>query len=140
MLKVLVVDDEPTIATLLAEIVEEFGYEVTVAFDGRQGYELAKGGKFSLMISDMMMPYLKGNELCLRLKQEPLAQKTCIVLMSAVPQMIQLSQSCQADAFILKPFDISAIHQILERFLSKPDNNPHSLSRPNIENLPYFTP
>jgi CheY-like chemotaxis protein len=135
MIKILVVDDEPTIATLLTEIMGEYGYEVTIAFDGRQGYELAKGGRFDLVITDVMMPYVSGHELCSRLKQGSQSQNTKVVMMSAVPRMAYLDRNCQADAFIHKPFDISMIIQILERFLPDPNSN---LPIPQIENQIHY--
>lgn len=131
MIKVLVVDDEPTIATLLADIIEDHGYEVTIAFDGRQGYELAKSGAFQLVITDIMMPHVSGNELCARLKHESRTQGTQVVLMSAVAHLAHLGRNCQADAFILKPFDISVISQIVERFLDTPDTSHHTIQIPN---------
>jgi DNA-binding response OmpR family regulator len=138
MIKVLVVDDEPTIATLLADIIEDYGYEVTIAFDGRQGYELAKSGVFRLVISDIMMPHVSGQELCSRIKSEPKASHTQVVLMSAVSHLAHLGSSCAADAFILKPFDISVITQIIERFLVTPNITPPSITLPTIENRIYY--
>lgn len=131
MVKVLVVDDEPTIATLLADIIEEQGYEVTIAFDGRQGYELAKNGAFGLVITDIMMPHVSGNELCLRLKQNLPSHRTQVVLMSAVAHLAHLGKNCQADAFILKPFDISVISEIVERFLEIADSSSQTIHIPN---------
>jgi len=139
MTKVLVVDDEPTIATLLADIIEDHGYEVTIAFDGRQGYELAKSGKFKLVITDIMMPHVSGKELCSQLKHEPAAQDTQVVLMSAVAHLAHLGNNCEADAFILKPFDISVITQIIERFLTVPDTIHHTFPAPGLNNHSYTT-
>lgn len=140
MIKVLVIDDEPTIAMLLADIIEDHGYEVTIALDGRQGYALAKNGKYQVVISDIMMPYVDGQELCARLKHEPSTQGIQVILMSAVAHMAQIDTNCLADAFILKPFDISVITQIIERFLSTPEmGQSHSLPLPGQSERVYFT-
>ncbi len=133
MVKVLVVDDEPSIASLLADIIEEQGYEVTIAFDGRQGYELAKTGAYNLVITDVMMPYVRGNELCARLKEQAATQTTPIILMSAVAHMAHLGRGCSADAFILKPFDISVITQIVEQYLKPTKDKPQTLALPAPE-------
>ncbi len=138
MKKVLVIDDEPTIATLLADIIEEYGYEVTIAFDGRQGYELAKNGVYDLIISDIMMPFVSGNELCAKLKQQSKTQNTQVVLMSAVAHMAQLGTNCRADAFILKPFDIGVITRLIEQFLERPEAQPFQIPNPNYETKQYL--
>lgn len=121
MYKVLVIEDEPSIAELLASIIEEYGYEVTIAFDGRKGFELARTGKYKLVITDNMLPYMTGRELITRLKSEPSARGTIVVLMSAVNHLANANAGVAA--FLAKPFDISAVDQLVQRFLIEPDSS-----------------
>ncbi len=123
MQKVLIIDDEPAIAAVLSEVIESNEVEVTIALDGRQGYELAKSGNFELVISDIMMPYLNGQDLCVKLKQNPLTQKTGVFLMSAVSNLAKEEKSALADAFILKPFDIFSVSYMVASFLKSRNNS-----------------
>ncbi len=61
-LRVLVVDDEPHILHYMRATLEAWGHEVAVAADGTDGLELAGGGEFDLIISDLRMPRLGGRE------------------------------------------------------------------------------
>jgi CheY-like chemotaxis protein len=114
---VLVVEDEPNIAALVADIVQDHGYNVTITFDGRQGYELATRGDYALIITDVMLPYLTGYELCRKLKELPEQRHVRIVLMSAAEQLAGRMESSMADDFLVKPFNISDIDLLVERYL-----------------------
>lgn len=70
MKKVLLVDDEPSIVTLLAFNLEKDGYEVTTATDGAEGYRLAISNPFDFIILDLMLPSMDGMDICKRLRQE----------------------------------------------------------------------
>ncbi|MDU7282205.1 MAG: response regulator, partial [Leuconostoc citreum] len=56
MAKILVVDDEIAISTLLKYNLEENGYDVTVASDGQTAYDLAKQESFDAILLDLMLP------------------------------------------------------------------------------------
>jgi two-component system NtrC family sensor kinase len=58
--RVLVVEDEPTVARLIADVLEDEGLRVDVLFDGREALERATGGDYQLIICDMKMPALDG--------------------------------------------------------------------------------
>ncbi len=119
MAKVLVIDDEPSIGALVAEIVESYGHEVTVAYNGRQGLELIKSGVFKMIISDIMMPYINGRDLLDFVRADKRLAKTCFVLMSAVSHLVHLEHKVAADAFIVKPFDINVIDKLITTFLNE---------------------
>ncbi len=120
MAKVLVIDDEASIAILVAEIIESYGHEVTIAHNGRQGLELIKTGIFKMVISDIMMPYHNGNDLLKVVRSEGRLANTCFVLMSAVAHLAHLDSEPKADAFVVKPFDISVIDKLVQNFLGAP--------------------
>ena len=60
MAKILVVDDEIAISTLLKYNLEENGYDVTVASDGQTAYDLAKQESFDAILLDLMLPVIDG--------------------------------------------------------------------------------
>lgn len=118
---VLIAEDEKPIAEALGDIIEEAGYRVLFARDGRRALELARKERLALIITDYMMPYLNGAELMLalredaRLRREPTPP---MVLMSAVGRS-HLDET-QADAIIGKPFDLAEIEAILRRLIDTP--------------------
>lgn len=123
MAKVLVIDDEPSIATLVAEIIEGYGHLVCTAFNGLQGLDLIKQNKFDLIVSDIMMPHLTGLELLYFIRSEVSLAGTKFVLMSAVAHLSQMESKHQPEDFLVKPFDITRIDEIVQKFLPEADEN-----------------
>ncbi len=70
MPKVLVADDEPSIANVVARKLERAGLDVVVAMDGREAYELALAQRPDCLVTDLQMPGLSGLEVCERLRDE----------------------------------------------------------------------
>ena len=70
MSRVLVVDDEPAIVTLLQYNLEQADYQVVTAIDGEQALNLALHEKFDVILLDLMLPKLDGVEVTKRLRQE----------------------------------------------------------------------
>lgn len=62
LVKILVVDDEASIVTLLQFNIEKAGFDVVTAEDGRTGYELALSEKPDLIVLDLMLPEMDGIE------------------------------------------------------------------------------
>lgn len=123
MAKVLVIDDEPSIATLVAEIIEGYGHQVCTAFNGLQGLDFIKQNKFDLIVSDIMMPHITGLELLLFIRSNDQLVQTNFVLMSAVSHLSHLETENRPQAFLVKPFDIASIDEIVEKYLPEPDHN-----------------
>ncbi|MDT2756340.1 response regulator transcription factor [Enterococcus asini] len=104
MKKVLIVDDEPSIVTLLTFNLEKEGYQVTSATDGITGFELALSGNFDFLILDIMLPRLDGMEITKKLRQEKI--ETPILLLTAKDDTIDriLGLEIGADDYLTKPF------------------------------------
>lgn len=79
---VLLVDDDPVIATMYGVGLERAGYRVVVANDGRAALELASRAKPDLIILDIRMPVLDGIEVLERLTAEGVTQRTPVVMLS----------------------------------------------------------
>ena len=104
MKKVLIVDDEPSIVTLLTFNLEKEGYQVTSAMDGLEGYELALTQNFDFLILDVMLPNLDGIEITRKLRQEKV--ETPILVLTAKEEPIDriLGLEIGADDYLTKPF------------------------------------
>lgn len=116
---VLIVEDEHAIAESVGMIVEDAGYAAVLAANGRQALALAHEHAPALIITDLMMPVMSGEEFVARLRAEhastgvPLPP---IVLMTAVSAAY--ARELAPDAILIKPFDLASLERLLARFLS----------------------
>ena len=119
MKKVLLVDDEPSIVTLLAFNLEKDGYEVTTATDGAEGYRLAISNPFDFIILDLMLPSMDGMDICKRLRQEKF--DTPIMILTAKDDELEkiIGLELGADDYMTKPFSprevLARVKAILRR-------------------------
>lgn len=112
---VLIAEDEPTIALVLSEVIQDLGYTPLVARNGLQALALARERRPALVITDLMMPELDGAGLIAALRAEPGARIPTI-LVTAVGT--ERSHKAGADAVLTKPFDIAALEALLAQFLA----------------------
>src|SRR3954447_17561850 len=100
-LPVLIVDDDAVILTMLRDLVEDVGFTVLTARDGKAALALIQRTPVGLVLTDLMMPYVTGFQLAQHLRSNPATAAIPVLLMSAaLPSHI-------ADAFtavIPKPF------------------------------------
>jgi DNA-binding response OmpR family regulator len=116
--RILLVDDEQSIQTLLSFPLRKDGYEVVQALDGREA--LARFGEvtFDLVVLDVMMPRLDGLEVCRRLRAR---SSVPIIMLTAKAEEIDkvLGLELGADDYITKPFSIrefrSRVRALLRR-------------------------
>lgn len=108
MATILVIDDEPAIVDILRAILEEEGYKVITAVNGRQGLDLIADVRPDAVICDVMMPLLDGRALCRALKNDPDLHDVPVVLMSAVQDLLRKTD-CKFAAYIHKPFDLDTV-------------------------------
>ncbi|MFM8362124.1 MAG: response regulator transcription factor [Haliscomenobacter sp.] len=105
-MKVLIVEDEAkTAASLRAFLEEECQAEVHCAFDGHAGREMACQNHYDVILTDVVMPYINGIELCRQLRE--LGLKVPILVLSAryQPEDKVAGLNAGADDYLSKPFD-----------------------------------
>jgi signal transduction histidine kinase/ligand-binding sensor domain-containing protein/DNA-binding response OmpR family regulator len=104
---VLVVDDHPGLRDFVRRGLEESGFRVAEAADGRSGLEAARELDPALILSDVMMPEVDGFELCRRVKADPEIDHIPVVLLTARADPEDKLQGFEhgADAYLPKPFD-----------------------------------
>ncbi|KKN54020.1 hypothetical protein LCGC14_0596700, partial [marine sediment metagenome] len=83
MTKVLVVDDTPDMAKLMARAVQDQGYEAIVAGDGPHALEMASAERPDVVLLDIMMPRMNGIEVLRRLKADAQLREIPVILVSA---------------------------------------------------------
>jgi two-component system, OmpR family, response regulator RegX3 len=116
---ILVVEDEPSIRTAMADFLEFHGFMVTQAADGGQARQCASRARFDLILLDLMLPLIGGEELCRRWRQEGL--QTPIIMVTAKGQEKDKIKGLDlgADDYVTKPFSLeemlARIHAVLRR-------------------------
>lgn len=105
--KILIAEDSPTQAQRLRHILEQQGYEVRVAANGRLALEMAPQFRPALIISDVVMPEMDGYELSRQIKSGAGLRDIPVILVTTMsdPQDVIRGLECGADNFVLKPYD-----------------------------------
>src|SRR6476469_6246294 len=103
--RILLVDDEQSIQTLLSYPLRKDGYEVVQAFDGREALDRFAEQSFDLVVLDVMMPQLDGLEVCRRLRARSAVP---IIMLTAKSEEIDkvVGLELGADDYITKPFSM----------------------------------
>ena len=103
--RILLVDDEPAIQTLLAYPLRKDGYEVVIAVNGNQALDCFAEQRFDLVVLDIMLPKMDGIEVCRRLRTR---SQVPIIMLTAkddeVDKVVGLEMG--ADDYITKPFSL----------------------------------
>jgi DNA-binding response OmpR family regulator len=110
--RVLVIDDDGNMRTLLRLLFEHRGYQVLLAPDGEIGMALAEGGRPDIILLDVAMPYRNGLEVYLDLQNNPLTANIPVIVCSAAltQREIQAWYSLPHVMEVMpKPFDINAL-------------------------------
>ena len=105
--EILIAEDSPTQAQRLKHILEQQGYLVTHAANGRLALAAAQHHQPTLIISVVVMPEMDGYELCRRIKADPALGDIPVILTTTLsdPQHVLHSLECGAENFIAKPYD-----------------------------------
>jgi two-component system alkaline phosphatase synthesis response regulator PhoP len=119
---ILLVDDDPDFVEAVRVIVENGGYEVTVAYDGQEGLEAVAERKPDLIVLDVMMPVMNGHEACAKLKGSKETEDIPIILLTAVADRVTTSTythrdmlESEAEDYMPKPVEPA---ELLERIKS----------------------
>jgi CheY-like chemotaxis protein len=111
---ILVVDDDPTIRTLITRVLTRVGYQVQEAEDGLSALDQIAVARPGLVLTDLMMPGMKGDELVVQVMQDP--DPIPCILMSAYN--VDLSPSTVP--FLSKPFAIPDLENLVAATLLPP--------------------
>jgi DNA-binding response OmpR family regulator len=114
--KILIVDDEVQLVELLLMVLDDGQCELLCAYDGEEALELVRRERPSVVLSDVMMPRLNGQDLCRQMKADSELVHIPVILMSAMHRLD--ASECGAEELIRKPFDIMTVRETVNRLLS----------------------
>jgi two-component system alkaline phosphatase synthesis response regulator PhoP len=116
--RILVVDDERDVVELLKFLLEKDGYQVTTAFNGKEGLAAATAQKPDLVLLDVMMPEMDGYTVQTQLLDNPDTRNIPIIILTAKGQLRDVfAMSANVKAYIEKPFDPKTLRAKIQESL-----------------------
>jgi two-component system alkaline phosphatase synthesis response regulator PhoP len=127
MRKVLIVEDDDSMAVALRDGFEYEGYEVVVARDGSEGMKMATGEDPDLIILDVMLPKITGLDICKQLRND--GNDVPIIMLTARGQEVDkvLGLKLGADDYVTKPFSFMELMARVEAVLRRTGKNKEEL-------------
>jgi CheY-like chemotaxis protein len=128
--KVLIIEDDLQIRTMLERFLTAKGFQVVAAGDGLEGIRLFSGQRPDVVVLDMLLPKLLGTDVCDMIKRSVEGARVPVVMMSAVLKADTLERDLRGkkrpDAFLVKPFQFSEMSRVISALLqgSLPDEVP----------------
>ncbi len=134
-MKILVIEDEPKVASFIKQGLEEQSNDVTVAFDGFFGKKLATENHYDVIIMDLMIPYINGLELCKTLRAEGI--KTPVLMLTALGTTDDkvTGLDAGADDYLVKPFEFKELLARLRALTKRYTDNVHEIKVLGIADL-----
>lgn len=119
--QLLLVDDEPGLREAVKDYLQESGFNVQVASNAREGWNLMQQNTPDLVISDVMMPQVDGYQFLKQLRDDPRFKALPVVFLTAKGMTSDRIQGYQArcDAYLPKPFDPDELVAIVENLLER---------------------
>lgn len=113
--RILIIEDERSLAEVLTYNLEKEGFEVTTAADGQDGVRKAQNSLPDVVVLDLMLPIIEGYEVCRILRSDPKTQNLRILMLTARSEEVDeiVGFNMGADDYVTKPFKIKPlIHRI----------------------------
>jgi DNA-binding response OmpR family regulator len=124
--RVLVADDEPMTAEMLALMLAFRGYEVVCAHDGAEALDRARREKPDAVLLDVMMPGLEGDDVVRALRADPDLAGCPVILFSSVDESEIAWREAGADLFLQKPLDLKQLPDLVTSLLESRNPPPNS--------------
>jgi two-component system phosphate regulon response regulator PhoB len=109
--KVLIIEDDQSLADVLAYNLRQEGFEILLASDGQAGLEKAQRHLPNLIILDVMLPVMDGLEVCRRLRANPATRDLLVLMLTAKAEETDqvVGFSLGADDYVTKPFSVKVL-------------------------------
>jgi len=117
--KILAVDDEVDFLKILKLNLEADGYEVITAFDGEEALKKIKSDNPDVVILDIVLPKLNGEEVCRCIRKDPVSNKIPVIMLTGKDADVEriVSMVIGADIYITKPVDFEDLNSAIKKVL-----------------------
>jgi CheY-like chemotaxis protein len=116
--QILVVDDEPTVCKAIQMMLKYYGHDVQTASDGTIALALFEAGKFDLIITDYLMPEMKGDQLVTQIKRCQPAQRIIMVTAFAEDFLAYGKPTGGVDYVLNKPFSLEELRTAIAQVMA----------------------
>lgn len=118
-MELLLVEDDLRVSELIKRGLEEHGYQVTLAYDGLMGKKLMMANRYDLIITDIVLPYLNGIDLCREIRL--IWPEIPIIMLTALGTTDNKVEGFDAGTsdYLVKPFDMRELHVRIKALLSR---------------------
>ncbi len=126
---ILVVDDTTDILLVVGRRLQSWGYEALTADSGEEGLRIAEEKIPDLILLDIMMPRMKGRDVCARLKADPKTKHIPIIFLTALglADHIKAGMDLGGEDYIVKPFEPAELKERISIVLARhTTNNPQA--------------
>ena len=128
-MRVLVVEDEPDLLSVVAQSLREAGYAVDTAVDGEDGLFKAEGGQYDALVLDLMLPQLDGWAVLKALRSAGNSVPVLILTArDALPDRVR-GLDCGADDYLTKPFELAELFARLRAVIRRSAGKPSSIAQ-----------
>ena len=122
--RILMVDDTTDLLLVVSRRLESWGYEALTAESGEEGLRIAQEQRPDLILLDIMMPKMKGREVCARLKADPRTRHIPVIFLTALglADHVKAGMDLGAEDYIVKPFEPAELKERIIVCLSRHRN------------------
>ncbi|HTM90874.1 MAG TPA: response regulator [Flavisolibacter sp.] len=117
MPKVLIIDDDPDVRTVMNIVMQKQGYEVATAFSKKDALSKLEDFQPSVILLDVLLSGTDGREFCREIKQNEEMKNVPVIMVSAHPGAAENINSYGADDFVSKPIDTVSLMEKIERLI-----------------------
>lgn len=116
---ILIIDDAIDLSIIVKLRLERLGYNVILAADGEEGLEKAKKEKVDLIILDLMLPKLHGEEVCKQIRKDEKIKDMPIIMLTGKVQDSDriIGKVIGANSYIVKPFESAVLIKEISRLI-----------------------
>lgn len=118
-MRILLVEDEPAVVSVISRGLTESGYEVSVAPDGLLALDMARNNDFGLIILDVMLPGKNGIEVCRQLRADQVQTPILMLTALGTTENVVIGLDSGADDYLTKPFKFQELEARIRSLLRR---------------------
>jgi len=117
--RVLVIEDDPDIAVTMKYMLKKKGYEVSISSNGKEGFDKIKEERPDLVILDLILPDLAGEEVCREIRKDDSLKDTPVIMVTAKYSDVDkvVGRVIGANLYMTKPFDMDELLEGVENLI-----------------------
>lgn len=112
---ILIVEDDPQVARLIALVLQRHGYVGEIVSDGRHALERVRAAKPQAIFADLTIRGMGGEALCATLKQDEEMKEIPFIVLSGDRDIAEKARSCGADDYLGKPFEFDSLIELVRK-------------------------